>query len=214
MSPQEVILQQLNWRYAVKKFDPGKKISESDWKVLEESLRLAPSSYGLQPWKFWIVQNPAMRLQLREASWKQSQVTDCSHFVVLLHKPKMDVEFIDSFIQKIAQVRGVSLESLQGFKNGMVRDLINGPRAEVIHHWAERQTYIAMGMLMETAALLEIDTCPMEGLDPKQYDKILGLDGTHWATVAAVACGYRAADDSFQFNKKVRFDRDQIFKII
>ena len=214
MSMQKTLLEKLNWRYAVKKFDSTKKIKDSDWKILEESLRLAPSSYGLQPWQFWIVQNPKVREELKAASWNQSQVTDCSHFVVLVYKPKMDEAHIQKYLQKIASVRGVSLESMSGYKLGMVNDLIKGPRAEVISHWAEKQTYIAMGMLMESAALLDIDTCPLEGLVPAEYNKILKLENTGWNAVAAVACGYRSADDKFQHNAKVRFDHNEVFKYI
>ena len=86
MSIQNTLIEKLNWRYAVKKFDATKKIKDSDWKTLEETLRLTPSSYGLQPWQFWVVQDPAVREKLKAASWNQSQVVDCSHFVVLVYK--------------------------------------------------------------------------------------------------------------------------------
>ena len=214
MSMQSTLLEKLNWRYAVKKFDATKKIKESDWKVLEETLRLAPSSYGLQPWQFWVVQDPKIREQLKAASWNQTQVTDCSHFVVLVYKPKMDEAHIQHYLNKVASVRGVSLESMAGYKQAMVGDLIKGPRADVISHWAERQTYIAMGMIMESAALLDIDTCPMEGLVPAEYNRILKLDGVHWSAVAAVACGYRSSEDSFQHNSKVRFDHKDVIKYV
>ena len=214
MSIEETVLEKLSWRYAVKKFDPSKKIDASSWRVLEESLRLAPSSYGLQPWQFWVVQDPAVREKLKAASWKQNQVTDCSHFVVLVYKPKLDESHIQSHLDKITSVRGVSLDSLAAYKKNIHNDLITGPRSKVISHWAERQVYIAMGMLMTAAALLDIDTCPMEGLVPAEYNKILNLDGKNWSAVAAVACGYRSADDSFQHLKKVRFDHKDIFKYI
>lgn len=211
MTPQD-ILNTLDWRYAVKKFDSAKKISPEHWKVLEESLVKSPSSYGLQPWKFLIVQDPQVRTQLKAASWNQSQVTDCSHYVVMLYKKQMDIPFVEKYIQRIAQVRGVTLESLQGFKNGMIGDLIKGPRAETIKWWAQRQTYIAMGFLLETAALLKIDTCAMEGLDPAAYDKILGLESSEWATVACVALGYRHAEDVTAQRKKIRFENKDIIE--
>lgn len=208
------ILEKLNWRYAVKKFDPTKKISGADWKVIEECLRLSPSSYGLQPWKFFVVQNPEVRAKLRTVSWNQSQVTDCSHFVVLTYKEKMDVEHIDKYIQNMADTRGLTVESLEKVKASAVKDLITGPRQETIEHWAEKQTYIAMGVSLSTAAYLNIDACPMEGIDPHQYNKILGLEGTGWTTGTAIAFGYRHPEDRFAEFKKVRFDHNDIFRKI
>ena len=209
----EVIHNQLNWRYACKKFDPTKKIRESDWNVLLESLRLSASSYGLQPWKFIVVQSPELRQQLLPLSWGQTPVTEASHFVVLTYKEKMDEAHVDKFFQKIAQVRGIDPITLDGYKNMVIGDVIKGPRSEVINWWAQRQTYIAMGSLLTTAALMEIDTLPMEGLNPAGYDKVLGLEGSGYKTVAAIACGYRADDDKYQFAKKVRFDLSDVVTI-
>ncbi len=210
----ETLQQALDWRYAAKKFDPTKRVSEKDWKTLEASLVLAPSSYGLQPWKFLVVQTPQLRQQLKDVSWGQSQVTDCSHYVVFVYKIKMDEAHIQKYIDRIAQVRNLPLTSLDGFKKAMIGDVVNGPRAQVIEWWAQRQTYIAMGFLMETAAVLKVDTCPMEGLDPKAYDKILKLEGTGWATIAAVAVGYRHADDVLQNAKKVRFENKDLVEFL
>jgi len=210
----EQILNQLNWRYAVKKFDVTRKVSPTDWHVLEESLRLAPSSYGLQPWKFLVVQNPEIRKKLREASWNQSQVEDCSHYVVLTTRTEMKETDIQRHIDHIAKVRGITPVSLDGFKNGMIGDVVKGPRAQVIKAWAQRQSYIAMGFLMETAAMMKIDTCPLEGLDASAYDRILNLEGTDYATIAAIAVGYRHPEDKTQHNKKVRFDSADVFQVI
>ncbi|MBC7467110.1 MAG: NAD(P)H-dependent oxidoreductase [Bdellovibrio sp.] len=206
----EVIHKQLNWRYACKKFDPTKKIRESDWNVLAESLRLSASSYGLQPWKFIVVQDPEIRKQLLPVSWGQTPVTDASHYVVLTYKEKMDEEHITRFIEDTAKTRGLDPATLLGYKNMMMGDLVTGPRAEIINWWAQRQVYIAMGTLLTTAAMMAVDTLPMEGLDPAAYDKILGLEGSGYKTVAAVACGYRAEDDKYQFAKKVRFDMKDV----
>lgn len=208
----KIIFEQLNWRYACKKFDTSKKIRESDWNILTESLRLSASSYGLQPWKFIVVQDPEIRKQLFEVSWKQSPVTDCSHFVVLTYKEKMDEAHIGKFINQTAKVRNLEPASLDGFKNMMIQDLVKGPRSETINSWAQRQTYIAMGSILTTAAIMEIDTLPMEGLDPAAYDKILKLEGSGWKTVAALACGYRASDDKYQNLKKVRFDSADVIE--
>lgn len=206
----EVLFKQLNWRYACKKFDPTKKIREADWNILIESLRLSASSYGLQPWKFIVIQNPEIRKQLLPLSWGQTPVTDASHFVVLTYKEKMDEAHIDKFIQETAKVRGMDASTLGGYKDMMIGDLVKGPRAQIINWWAQRQVYIAMGTILTTAAMMEIDTLPMEGLDPAGYDKVLGLEGSGYKTVAAVACGYRAADDKYQHAKKVRFETKDV----
>jgi nitroreductase len=208
------IIGSLNWRYATKKFDASKQILEKDWKALSESLRLAPSSYGLQPWKFLIVQNKDIRKKLTPLSWNQTQVEDCSHFVVFATMSKMTEEHVKKFIQKTAEVRSMDPKNLQGYQDMMIGDVVKGPRSEIAKWWAQRQSYIAMGFLMETAALLQIDTCAMEGIDPAGYDKVLGLEGTGWETVAAVACGYRHAEDKYQALKKVRFDSNDVIQFI
>ncbi|MBL7543119.1 MAG: NAD(P)H-dependent oxidoreductase [Bdellovibrionaceae bacterium] len=206
----DFVLKQLTWRYAVKKFDSSKKISATDWQILEESLRLSPSSYGLQPWKFIVVHNKEILKQLTSLSWGQSQVEDCSHYIVFTTKVQLDEEHIDRHVAKTAEIREIDVKNLAGYKRVMVGDLLNGPRSETIFHWAQRQAYIAMGFLMQTAAMMQIDSCPLEGLDPKGYDKVLGLENTGFGTVAAVACGYRHLDDKYQNIKKVRFDKKDI----
>lgn len=206
----EIIFKQLNWRYACKKFDTTKKIREADWNVLAESLHLSASSYGLQPWKFIVVQTPELRQKLLPLSWGQTPVTDASHFIVLTYNEKVDETHITKFINQTAKVRGVDPQTLDGYKNMMIGDLVKGPRAQTINWWAQRQTYIAMGSFLTTAALMEIDTLPMEGLDPAGYDKALGIEGSGYKTVAAIACGYRAEDDKYQHAKKVRFDLNDV----
>jgi len=206
------ILNQLHWRYATKKFDANRKISFQDWQTLSESLRLAPSSYGLQPWKFIVVQDPELRKRLQAVSRDQSQVSDCSHFVVFCFQKAVTDTSIQKHLQRISNERGVTLESLKEYAKGMVSSLMEGPRAKTISFWAQRQSYIAMGFLMMTAGLLEIDTCPMEGLDPLAYEEILGLKNSEFGVVAAVAIGYRSAGDKYAKNKKVRFATEQIIE--
>lgn len=208
--PGDSLLQQLNWRYATKKFDATKKISAADWGVLEQALILTASSYGLQPWKFIIVTDPALKAKLRPASWNQSQVEDCSHLVVFAAKQDITEADLDRFITRTAEVRGTSVESLAGYKGFMMGDLVNGARHAVIHEWAARQTYIAMGNLLTSAALLGIDACPFEGIEPAKYDEILGLKGTGYATVSACPVGYRADDDKYASAPKVRFEAKDI----
>lgn len=204
------LLQQLAWRYATKKFDPSKKVSAADWAVLEQALILTASSYGLQPWKFIVVTDPALKAKLRPASWNQSQVEDCSHLVVFTAKQDVTEGDVDQFVARIAEVRGATVESLAGYKGYMVGDLVKGPRHANVHEWAARQTYIAMGNLLTSAALLGIDTCPFEGIEPAKYDEILGLQGSGYGTVAACPVGYRAADDKYASAPKVRFEAKDV----
>ena len=204
------LIQQLNWRYATKKFDPSKKLSPADWAVLEESLILTASSYGLQPWKFIIVTDPALKTALRPASWNQAQVEDCSHLVVFAAKQDITEADVDRFVARIAAVRGITPESLAGYRGYMVGDLVKGPRHAVIKEWAARQTYIAMGNLLTSAAVLGIDACPFEGIEPEKYDEILGLAGTGYATVAACPVGFRAVDDKYASVPKVRFAPEDV----
>lgn len=212
---QVSIQEALEWRYAVKRFDPTKKISACDWKTLTESLKLSPSSFGLQPWRFIIVDSKEMREKLKGPStYNVSQVMDSSHYVVLTYKEKMDPEFINQYIERIAEVRDVPLESLEGFRKSMTDALVTGPRSQTIEAWAQRQTFIAMGFLMETAALLKVDSCPIEGIDAEGYDEVLGLKGTGWKTLACVALGYRHPEDKYQHNKKVRFSDDVLFRYV
>jgi nitroreductase len=207
---QKEIQNALEWRYATKRFDPSRKLNPEDWKVLESSLLLAPSSYGLQPWKFLVVENPGVRAELREVSWKQGQVTDASRFVVLVHKENVDEDFVRKYLQRISEVRGVSTESLDGFYQMLMQNVVQGKVGTAMSEWTRRQTYIAMGFLMESAALLKIDACPMEGLDPEAYDRILGLHGSGWKTAAAVALGYRHPEDAYQNATKVRFSNEAV----
>ena len=206
----ESLLHQLTWRYATKKFDPLKKISATDWAVLEQALVLTPSSYGLQPWKFIVVTDPALKTRLRPASWNQSQVEDCSHLVVFTAKKDITEADLDRFIARTAEVRGATIESLAGYKGYMVGDLVKGPRHAFIHEWAARQTYIALGNLMTAAAMLGVDACPFEGIEPAKYDEILGLVDTGYATVAACPLGYRSADDKYASAPKVRFEAKDV----
>ena len=210
----EKLLQALNWRYAVKKFDPSRKISNQDWSTLEEVLRLAPSSYGLQPWKFLVVQNPDIRKKLTPISWGQQQIEACSHLVVLATLKTMDEKYVQHYVDTTAKVRGQNPSELEGFKKMMVGGVVNGPVSKAMLEWTRRQAYIAMGGLLTAAALLQIDTTPMEGIEPMKYDEVLGLTSGPYATVAAVACGYRASDDPLQNAKKVRFPKSEVIQTV
>ena len=215
MSPcaPDTLISALNWRYATKVFDPSRKISEADLKTLLQSLVLTPSSFGLQPYRFLIITDPQVKAKLRDASLGQSQVTDCSHMVVFLARQQMTEADVDHLIQRIAKVRGVQADSLAGYKGMMMGSLVTGPRAGSVSEWAARQAYIALGQFMASAALLGLDSCPMEGLDPKKYDEILGLNNTPFRTVVACPVGYRAESDKYAQLAKVRFPVEELVEL-
>lgn len=206
----ERLIDSLEWRYAVKKFDANKKIDQKTWEDLEKALILSPSSYGLQPWKFIVVKDSAIKEKLRAVSWGQSQVTDCSHHVVFAIKEKMDEAHIDSFLSQTAKIRGQDVASMAGYKKMMMGDLVTGPRSQMISEWAARQAYIALGNFMTAAAIVGVDTCPLEGIDPVKYDEILGLTGSGWRVVVACPAGFRADDDKYATSKKVRFEAKDV----
>jgi nitroreductase len=209
---KETLLNALNWRYAVKKFDANKKIDQETWQALEESLILTPSSYGLQPWRFLIVTNLELRRKLTAVSWNQKQVEDCSHLVVFTVKEKVDEAHVQSFVNQMGKVRGVDPATFAGYQKMMVGDVVTGLRSKVAFEWAARQAYIALGNFMTACALVDVDTCPMEGIDPAKYDEILGLAGSGWKTVVACPAGYRASDDKYASEKKVRFDHSVVIE--
>jgi nitroreductase len=215
MSPcaPDTLIKALNWRYATKAFEPTRKVSDADLNTLLQSLVLTPSSFGLQPYRFLVVTDPALRARLREASWGQGQVTDCSHLVVFLARQQMTEADVDHYIARIAQVRGDRPENLAAYRGMMVGTLVTGPRAATVPEWAARQAYIALGQFMASAALLGLDTCPMEGLDPKKYDEILGLESTPFRTVVACPVGYRAEGDKYAALAKVRFPAEELVEL-
>lgn len=208
------LLENLHWRYATKKFDSTKTIPAETWAALEESLVLTPSSYGLQPWKFWVITNQELLEQLKPLSWNQGQVADCSHYVVFTIKKNLSLDYIDHFVARTAEVRGITVEAIAGYRNLMASDIIYGPRSLTVNEWATRQVYIALGNFMTSAAMLGVDTCPMEGIEAPKYDKLLGLPEKGYATVVACAAGYRAEDDKHANLAKVRFQPEEMIETL
>ena len=199
-----------NWRYATKKFDATKKISTEDLNILKEAIRLSSSSYGLQPYKVIIVENPELRAQLQPASWGQSQIVDASHLIVFANQINVGDTEIDAYIENIGSTRGIPTESLSGFA-GYIKGAVNAMPEEVRNIWTSKQTYLAMGNLLNAAAELKIDVTPMEGFVPAQVNEILGLGklGLNASLIATI--GYRHADDATQHNKKVRKSNKELF---
>ena len=211
MNPIELgdLITALKWRYATKIFDPRRKIPEALVDGLLDALVLSPSSFGMQPWKFIVVEDPALRARLQPHSWDQAQVTDASHFIVLAVRETVTAAHVDQWIARLAEVRGVSVETLAAYRVRMTSFLSGMDDAQTFV-WASRQAYIALGQLMTCAALLGVDSCPMEGFSPPAYDEALGLPGTGYRAVVACALGYRSADDKHARVPKTRYDRVQV----
>ncbi len=198
------IIEALHWRYATKAYDTTKKISAEDMQTLLEATRLAPSSYGLQPWRMIHVINPEVRAKLKAAAWEQSQCTDASDIIVFAVETIFDEARVDAFIGQVASERGLDATTdLAGYK-GMILGALTSRSAEENISWAGKQAYIALGMMLETAALMHIDATPMEGFDAKQFDEILGLSDKGLRSVVMCALGYRDPADSYAQMKKVR----------
>ena len=203
--PAEQLLAALHWRYATKSFDPDRTIAPATWQALEQALVLTASSYGLQPWKFLVITDPAIRAELRPHSWNQSQITDCSHLVVLLSKRTITPADADRLIEATATTRGLETAALAGYRQMIQVDLIEGPRSRIVEEWAARQVYIALGNLLSSAAVLGVDTCAIEGFSPAEYDRILQLEGSDYRSCVVCACGHRSADDKYASLAKVRY---------
>lgn len=214
VSAPEAVLEQLKWRYATKKFDANKKIPNDVWKVIEQSLVLAPSSFGLQPWKFFVVNNPEIRALLLPHTWGQAQVVDASHLVVFAIKKDIDAAYVDRYVARMAEVQQVPVENLAKFA-GVVKGFMEKPPYPLdLNDWSTRQVYIALGQFMTTAAILGIDTSPMEGFVPSKYDEILGLPEQGYAAVVLCPAGYRSAEDKSAERPKIRFETQDVVQYI
>ena len=199
----------LNWRYATKKFDTSKKISKQEFTELLEALRLSPSSYGLQPWKFVIVLDPLLRNRLRPHARNQPQITDADTLIVFCVLKSMDEGYVKHYVDRIAQVRGVTKESILGYEQVMV-DSLKGMSPDAILQWMKRQVYIALGFFLNECAHRKIDACPMEGFEPQKFDEVLELSKEGLESVVLCTIGYRAVDDHYAELQKVRFNENEI----
>ena len=202
------IIESLNWRYACKKFDSSKSISDEDFNTLLESLRLTASSYGIQPWKFVVVKNQDKREELIGASYNQRQVAEASHLIVLCAPIEIDEALIDSYLADTAKTRGLDVSELAKFKK-MLMSIPRKPE-EWKKAWAKNQIYIALGNLLTVCAEMRIDSCPMEGFSPAKYDEILNLKEHGLRSVVACPVGYRHSEDKYIEVKKVRFPNSHL----
>lgn len=203
-------IQHQNWRYATKKFDVTKKISTEDLNLLKEAIRLSSSSYGLQPYKVLIIENADLREKLKPFAWGQSQITDASQLIVFANEINIGDAEIDTYINNISETRGIPAENLSGYGDFM-KSKITPLAQDLKNIWTSKQTYLALGNLLNAAAELKIDVTPMEGFDATAFNEILGLTekGLNASVIATI--GYRHADDDTQHYKKVRKSNAELF---
>jgi nitroreductase len=204
------ITEALNWRYATKKFDSEKKINKEDLVTMLEALRLSPSSYGLQPWKFIVINNTDIRSKIRAAAYDQSQITDASQIIVFANKKNIDDNLVDEYLQFVSKEKNVEISHLEGF-GGMIKGSFKGKTNEELKSWASCQLYLAVGTLLTSCAVSSIDACPMEGFDRAKVDEILGLSSLGLESKVIVAMGYRSSDDDSALSKKIRFPKEEVF---
>ncbi len=209
----EEYLNNLTWRYATKKFDAQQKLSSTETDMLEEALRLSPSSFGFQLWKFYRVDDPAIRTAVKDAGYGQTQLTDASHLYALASKFAPTEQDVVDFIESIKTARGVTDESLAGYKKALESAVIGKPAGDIAA-WTAKQVYIALGFLLDAAAQHKIDACPMEGFDSVKVSEIIGATKEGYTVQVLCPVGYRATDDKYAAEKKVRYPKERIIKII
>ncbi len=198
------VVEGLKWRYAVKEFDISRRVSEKDLSDLKEVLRLTASSFGLQPWKFLIVSSTEMKNRLLEHSWNQKQVIQCSHHIVFARPTSFGEEDVDRFLKSTCDARNSELSSLGGYR-GMILGFLSRMSDAEKSSWMEKQVYIALGNFLTAAAMMGIDSCPMEGIVKEKYDEVLSLSEIGLTTVVACPIGYRSSDDKYSSLAKVRY---------
>ncbi|WP_300436665.1 NAD(P)H-dependent oxidoreductase [Christiangramia sp.] len=203
----------LNWRYATKKFNPEKEISQEDLNILLESVQLTASSYGLQPYELIVVKNPEIREKLKAAAWNQTQITDASYLLVFANLQSVTESYVSTYLDNIANTRNLTREDLKGMEDMIKNTTLKLP-AEKQQEWAAKQAYIALGNLLSAAANLKIDTCPMEGFDAGKFDEILGLKDKNLTTAVIAPIGYRSEEDNYQHLAKVRKSKKDLIEII
>lgn len=203
----------LDWRYATKKFDASRKLSDAQVHQLVESIRLSPTSYGLQPIHIKVISQTSLKSELRKESFDQAQITDCSHLFVFCIENNTNESHVDEYINRISETRDIPADGLSGY-SGIIKGFLGQKTPGIRNIWAARQTYLALGFLLHSCATLKIDACPLEGFVPDRYDDILGLKDQGLSSVVAAAVGYRSTEDATQYHAKVRKSITEMFEFI
>lgn len=193
----------LQWRYAVKKFDPSRTLPDEQVTLLKEAFNLTATSFGLQPIRMLVIRHPELQEQLVAHTYGQRQVADASHLLVICVEAQIGAAFIEAYFDRVKDLRGTSEEILEPYKKALVRRF-REMTPEEIRAWAVNQAYLALGNLLTVCAYERIDSCPMEGFVPGGYDAVLGLPAQGLEAVLVLPVGYRAQDDMFSDFKKVR----------
>ena len=202
-------IENLKWRYAVKKFDENKSLTETQINTLKEAFNLTATSYGLQPVKMIVLKNKEIQQQLVEHSWNQQQIVQASHVLVLCTPNELTTKSIENYFTLVKEIRNTPNEILNPFKEFLVNDIANKPK-EVLTSWMKNQAYIALGNLLTVCANEKIDSCPMEGFNPEKYNEILGLNKLNLNSVLVLPVGFRAEDDYMKDLKKVRKNTEDV----
>ena len=210
---QKKIIESLNWRYATKIFDPSKKMSDDDLKIILESARLSPSSNGAEMWKFILVENKEIRQKLREVSFDQPKVTDASNLIVIAYRTDSAENLTKERIERTAKIQHDDPSKLIGLKTMLDNAVSQKTKDGSLESWTMAQSYIPLGIMIETAALLDVDAGPMEGFIPEKVDEILHLKEKNLKSVTMLALGYRG-DDPASLRPKIRREFDEVVEII
>lgn len=210
--PDEMI-ERLNWRCAVKQFDPAKKLDAAQVEYLKDVLRLVPSAFGLQLWKFLFIKDAKLREALVGKSWGQGQIKDAAELVVMCRPETVGEAQVDKFIAATVKTRGRDSAPLKAYVD-MMKGFLRTLSEEQKGVWMEKQVYIALGQLLTAAAAAGIDACPMEGFDKAAYDEMLGLEAKGLRSVVLCALGFRAESDKYAKAAKVRYSKEEIFATV
>jgi nitroreductase len=202
------LLNDLQWRYAVKEFS-NKKILAIEVKSLLNATRLSASSYGLQPYNIIVVESAAIKQQLLSFSYGQNKIAESSHLIVFAAHSQVGDLTVDRYIAKHAQITNTPVQQLSDFSSHM-KSALGAKTIAQKQEWAHQQAYIALGNFLTCAAAMKIDSCPMTGIDNAGYDKVLGLDKKGLTTSVICPIGYRHENDAQADSPKVRFDYDEI----
>jgi len=203
------IIKSLEWRYACKKFDKNKKVTEEQINALKKAFNLSATSYGLQPLKMLIVKTDEIKEKLFPHAYFQQQITTCSHILIICIHTDFGEQDIDAYFDLEKNTRGVSEEIVGKFRNQLKR-IYSKKKREEIDASAIYQAYISIGTLMTVCADQRIDSCPMEGFDPEKVDEVLDLKTKNLRSVLLLPIGYRSEDDIMSRMKKVRKPLDKV----
>lgn len=202
------VIEQLQWRYAVKKFDPAARLDATTVELLLEATRLAPSAYGMQPYRVILVENPVVRKALVGPANGQTKVAEASHIIVFAVLSNIEASTVDAYVKRMLATRDAPPQSLAGFA-GMLHEFVTSQSSAELEHWATHQAYLATGVLLMSCAAFGVDACPMEGFDPAAFDEVLQLPERNLRTKVIVALGRRDLNDPYATYPKVRVAADE-----